>query len=153
MKQAHWYQAAHDELSRLAAAAQHRDTLSLSAVSQLADQLTEALQQGDHLVTQALSGPPGPPLITNLVNAGIVSTKVGMGLGYYGTDLHRLAMAGLVHDIGIFSIPPSIVQKTGPLTPEERVLIEEHPRLGAESIRGAGDCYAWLADVVLQAHE
>jgi hypothetical protein len=153
MKHQYWYQAAHDELSRLAAAGQRRQELDLQAVSRLAEMLTESLHEGDHLVIQALSGLPGPPLITNLLNVGILTTKIGMGLGYYGVDLHRLAMAGLVHDIGIFHIPQKIVQKTGPLTSDERVLIEEHPRLGAESIRSSGESYGWLAEVVLHAHE
>ena len=153
MKHEYWYQAAHEELSRLATAGQHRHSLNLDAISRLAETLTEALHEGDHLVIQALSGPAGPPLLTNLLNVGILTTKVGMGLGYYGADLHRLAMAGLVHDIGIFSIPQRIVRKTGPLTSEERILIEEHPRLGAESIRQSGESYEWLAEVVLQAHE
>jgi HD domain len=153
MKHEYWYQTAHEELSRLATAGQQCHSLNLNAISRLAETLTEALHEGDHLVVQALSGPAGPPLLTNLLNVGILTTKVGMGLGYYGVDLHRLAMAGLVHDIGIFSIPQRIVQKTGPLTSEERILIEEHPRLGAESIRQSGDSYGWLAEVVLQAHE
>ena len=153
MKHEHWYRTAHDELSRLATAGQRRHDLDFHSISRLAEVLIESLHEGDHLVIQALSGLPGPPLITNLLNVGILTTKIGIGLGYYGVDLHRLAMAGLVHDIGIFLIPQKIVQKTGPLTSEERVLIEEHPRLGAESVRGAGTSYGWLAEVVLHAHE
>lgn len=153
MKHEHWYRTAHDELSRLATAGQLRQELDLRAISRLAEVLIESLHEGDHLVIQALSGLPGPPLITNLLNVGVLTTRIGMGLGYYGADLHRLAMAGLVHDIGIFLIPQNIVQKTGPLTSEERVLIEEHPRLGAECVRRSGEPYGWLAEVVLHAHE
>ena len=153
MKQEHWYRTAHEELSRVATLGQQRQSLDLAAISRLAETLTQALHEGDHLVIQALSGPPGPPLITNLLNVGILATKVGIGLGYYGAELQCLAMAGLVHDIGIFFIPQNIVQKRGPLTSEERVLIEEHPRLGADSVRQSGSSYEWLAEVVLQAHE
>jgi HD-GYP domain-containing protein (c-di-GMP phosphodiesterase class II) len=35
----------------------------------------------------------------------ILATKVGIGLGYYGAELRRLALAGLLHDIGIFAVP------------------------------------------------
>ncbi|HET6675062.1 MAG TPA: HD domain-containing phosphohydrolase, partial [Nitrospiraceae bacterium] len=153
MKHEDWYHDAQEELSRLATGVQQRQRLNLEEVSRLAATLIDSLQKGDRLIVEALSGPSGPPLITNLLNVGILATKVGSGLGYYGADLHRLAMAALVHDIGIFSIPQNIVKKTGRLTPEERVLIEEHPRLGSEIIQQSGGSYRWLADVVLQAHE
>ena len=115
--------------------------------------LIESLQASDQLVVHALSSPSGPPLITNLINVGVLATKLGIGLGYYGDDLHRLALAGLVHDIGIFAISQNVLTKTGRLTSDERVLIEQHPRLGYESIRQLGESYEWLAEVVLQAHE
>jgi hypothetical protein len=148
-----WYPRAHEALSRLTTGLQRREPLNLEEVSRLAHALTDSLQEGDHLVIHALSGPAGSPLITNLLNVGILTTKIGSGLGYYGADLHRLAMAALVHDIGIFSIPDNILRKTGPLTSEERILIEEHPRLGFESILQSGESHRWLAEVVLQAHE
>lgn len=153
MRREDWYPRAHEELSRLATAVQERERFNLEEISRLASALADSLHEGDYLVIQALSGPAGPPLITNLLNVGILTAKVGMGLGYYGADLHRLALAALVHDIGIFSIPQGILQKTGPLTSEERILIEEHPRLGFETISGLGESYQWLAHVVLQAHE
>jgi HPt (histidine-containing phosphotransfer) domain-containing protein len=67
--------------------------------------------------------------------------------------LHRLALAGLLHDIGIFAVPQELLTKTGRLTSEERASVEQHPRLGSEVIRRVGPEYAWLAEVVLQAHE
>jgi hypothetical protein len=148
-----WYARAHETLSRLTTGVQRRQPLNFDEVSRLADALTDSLQEGDRLVIHALSGPAGSPLITNLLNVGILSTKVGLGLGYYGIDLHRLAVAALIHDIGIFSIPENILKKTGPLTSDERILIEEHPRLGFESILQSGESHRWLAEVVLQAHE
>ncbi|WP_447603593.1 HD-GYP domain-containing protein [Nitrospira sp. Nam80] len=153
MRHADWYERAQEELSRLATGVQQRQPLNLEEISRLATTLIGSLQKGDRLVIEALSGPAGPPLITNLLNVGILTTKIGMGLGYYGIDLQRLAIAALVHDIGIFSIPQNILKKTGRLAPDERVLIEEHPRLGSEIIRQSGESYQWLADVVLQAHE
>lgn len=148
-----WYPRAHEVLSRLTTGVQRRQPFNLEDVSRLADALTSSLQEGDHLVIHALSGPAGSPLITNLLNVGILSTKIGLGLGYYGIDLHRLAVAALVHDIGIFAIPENILKKTGPLTADERILIEEHPRLGFESVLQSGESHRWLAEVVLQAHE
>ena len=148
-----WYRGAEHELGQLATAVQQQALIHLEAISYTATALIESLQASDQLVVHALSSPSGPPLITNLINVGVLATKLGIGLGYYGDDLHRLALAGLVHDIGIFAISQNVLTKTGRLTSDERVLIEQHPRLGYESIRQLGESYEWLAEVVLQAHE
>jgi putative two-component system response regulator len=39
-----------------------------------------------------------------------------------------------MHDIGKVGIPDSILHKPGPLTPTERVIMQEHARIGAETI-------------------
>jgi putative two-component system response regulator len=47
--------------------------------------------------------------------------------------LRNLAWAGYLHDIGKVGIPDVILLKTGPLTPEERAIMEQHVVIG-ESI-------------------
>src|SRR5215831_17628907 len=148
-----WYQSAVDELTRVAAAIQRQDDLDLKRVSSLASDIVESLSRSDQLVVEALAGPSGSQLITNLINVGILATKVGVGLGYYGRELERLALAGLVHDVGLFAVPQSLVTKSGRLTPEERILIEQHPELGYQALRKLGATHDWLAQVVRQAHE
>jgi hypothetical protein len=87
------------------------------------------------------------------VNVAVLATKVGAGLGYHGKELERLTFAGLLHDIGLFAVPQSLITKSGRLTRDERTLIEQHPELGYQAIRKAGPKYDWLAQVVRQAHE
>ncbi len=147
------YRQAEAALMQVAAAVQRQERVDLTEMTHLAGTIVDSLQENDQLVVEALSSPPGPPLVTNLVNVGILGTKVGIGLGYYGPELRRLALAGLLHDIGIFAVPQHLLTKTGRLTPDERTLVEQHPRLGCEVIERMGSDYAWLADVVLQAHE
>ena len=148
-----WYRDAETELIDVAAAVQGQRLIQMERLESLAAQLVLALKQSDELIVEALSGPAGTPLITNLLNAAILGTKVGVGLGYYGKELERLALAGLVHDIGLFAVPQSLVTKAGRLTHDERTLIEQHPELGYQVIRRAGPGYEWLAQVVRQAHE
>ncbi len=53
-------------------------------------------------------------------------------------DLRELRYASLFHSLGKIGVPASILGKRGPLTPEERAIVQEHPILGArilESIR------------------
>ena len=148
-----WYRIAQEQLTGVALAVQQEDELDLEALASLASEITGELKRSDQLLIQAMSGPAGPPLITNLVNVGILATTVGARLGYHGKELDRLTFAGLLHDIGLFAVPQSLITKSGRLTHDERTLIEQHPELGYQTIRKAGQKYDWLAQVVRQAHE
>jgi len=148
-----WYRIAQEQLTGVALAVQRQDQLNLESLSSLAAGIAEAIKKSDELLVLAMSGPAGPPLITNLVNVGILATKVGAGLGYHGKELERLTFAGLLHDIGLFAVPQSLITKSGRLTQDERTLIEQHPELGYQAIRKAGAKFDWLAQVVSQAHE
>ena len=147
------YRRAEQELTAMAAAIQRQDRLEIGELSALANEVADSIGRNDQLVVQALAGPSGSTLITNLVNVSILATKVGSGLGYYGQELQRLTLAGLVHDIGLFAVPQSVVTKSGRLTQEERTLIEQHPELGYQLVRRLGTEWEWLAEVVRQAHE
>jgi HD-GYP domain-containing protein (c-di-GMP phosphodiesterase class II) len=147
------YRRAEQMLTSVASAIQRQDPLDLTDLSTLAKEIADSVGRHDHLVVQALAGPSGSTLVTNLINVSILATKVGCGLGYYGEELYRMALAGLVHDIGLFAVPQSVVTKSGRLTSEERTLIEQHPELGYQLVKQLGPQWDWLALVVRQAHE
>jgi hypothetical protein len=148
-----WYQAATRELSRLSRTVRSQDPLDLIVLTDIAKGMTVSLERSEALVVQALSAPLGDRLIANLVHVGILAARIGLGLDYSGRQLEHLTIAGLLHDIGIFSVPPSLIQKPGKLTPQERAVLEQHPEAGFKAIRQLGPEYEWLATVVRQAHE
>ncbi len=59
-----------------------------------------------------------------------------LGLGEERTELLRFA--GILHDVGKLGVPTRVLRKEGPLTPEERRVIELHPEYGHEMVRGIG---------------
>jgi polar amino acid transport system substrate-binding protein len=73
-----------------------------------------------------------------------------LGLSYATVDLVK--RAAFVHDIGKIFIPDSIVQKPGPLSPEEREVVEQHPVLGARML-ARRPAMSDLASIVLHHHE
>lgn len=147
------YRRAEEQLTSIASAIQRQDRIDLESLSALATEIADSVGHDDQLVVQALAGPGGSTLVTNLINVSILATKVGVGLGYYGQELRRLSLSGLVHDIGLFAVPQSVITKSGRLTREERTLIEQHPELGYQLIRKLGHEWDWLGQVVRQAHE
>jgi putative two-component system response regulator len=58
------------------------------------------------------------------------SVALGEKLGLTQELRVALRRGGLVHDIGKLSVPESILLKPGPLTPEERKIMEQHTVIG-----------------------
>lgn len=60
------------------------------------------------------------------------ATALGRRIGLDEKQLVALAKAGVVHDVGKIAVPDAILLKPGPLTAEEREVIERHPVTGDE---------------------
>ena len=81
-----------------------------------------------------------------------LALRVGVELGLDQKQLKGLELGALFHDIGKIGIPSAILLKPGPLTPEERAIVETHPVLGERIL----EPIAQLADVgriVRSCHE
>src|SRR5919198_6511869 len=81
-----------------------------------------------------------------------MALEVGRELGLDAKTLKRLELGALFHDIGKIGIPSSILAKPGPLTPEERAVIETHPELG-EKILAPIERLAEVRAIVRSCHE
>jgi putative nucleotidyltransferase with HDIG domain len=73
-------------------------------------------------------------------------------LGLSPEKAHMAHLCGLVHDIGKVGLPPGLLEKPGPLTLEERRLMEKHPVIG-ERILAKVDDYEEIARIVRHHHE
>lgn len=87
------------------------------------------------------------------IHVATLSVKLGDGFGYSKEELAKLALAGLLHGVGMMTIPRSLLEEEGPLSSEQRSLIESHPIRGAELLSGAGPKLELLQTVLLQEHE
>lgn len=67
-------------------------------------------------------------------------------------EVARIETAALLHDVGKVAIPEAILQKRGPLSPEELAHIREHPILGAQIV---GNIHGFdaLAPYIRHHHE
>ena len=81
-----------------------------------------------------------------------MAIEVGRELGLDARRLKRLELGALFHDIGKIGIPASILMKAGPLTPEERAVIEQHPELG-ERILAPIEQLSEVRPIVRACHE
>ncbi|MEU8889660.1 HD-GYP domain-containing protein [Streptomyces sp. NPDC048442] len=69
---------------------------------------------------------------------GRASAMMAAELGMDEERREVLRFAGILHDVGKLGVPTRLLRKDGPLTPEERRVIELHPEYGHEMVRGIG---------------
>ena len=81
-----------------------------------------------------------------------MAVAVARGLGLSLPQIEDVRAAALLHDIGKVGIPDAILNKPGPLTPDERTVMAEHPVIGERILRGIGG-FAPVAEIVRHEHE
>ncbi|WEH39764.1 HD-GYP domain-containing protein [Streptomyces sp. AM 2-1-1] len=69
---------------------------------------------------------------------GRASVLIAREIGMAPERVEALRFAGILHDVGKLGVPTRVLRKDGPLTPEERRVIELHPEYGHEIVRGIG---------------
>ena len=67
-------------------------------------------------------------------------------------DRSVVSYAALLHDIGKIGVSDGVLNKPGPLLPEERALVRSHVRVGADLLRHV-PVLSPIAEVVLHHHE
>jgi putative two-component system response regulator len=81
-----------------------------------------------------------------------MSVRLGEAFGLDGPQVQALRRAGVVHDIGKVAVPDHVLLKPGPLTAEERALIERHPVVG-EGICAPLKSFQLVLPIIRHHHE
>lgn len=64
-----------------------------------------------------------------------MSLKIAIQMGFAEDRLESLEYGALLHDIGKIGIKDEVLQKPGPLSPEEFHYIQEHPLIGVKIVQ------------------
>jgi HD-GYP domain-containing protein (c-di-GMP phosphodiesterase class II) len=78
-----------------------------------------------------------------------VSDRLELGLD----DRRNAELAALLHDVGKIKIPDEILNKPGPLTAEERAVMEMHAVEGEKLLDKVGGLLAQVGRIVRSCHE
>ncbi|MCU0646453.1 MAG: HD domain-containing protein [Gemmatimonadaceae bacterium] len=81
-----------------------------------------------------------------------LALALGERLGLATPELQTLQRGALLHDIGKIGVPASILDKAGPLTAEERAIVERHPVIGEQILRPL-PVFASVLSIVRSHHE
>ncbi len=78
--------------------------------------------------------------------------EIGRRLDFAEDEIDLLHRGGLLHDVGKVGVPAGVLDKPGPLTPEEFVQIRRHPTIGAR-ILAPITAFRRAIPLVLHHHE
>jgi response regulator RpfG family c-di-GMP phosphodiesterase len=81
-----------------------------------------------------------------------LATTIGRELGLDGERQHALRIAGLLHDVGMITVPAEILGRPHDLVPAERALMQTHAAAGWALLRPIAFGVP-VADIVHQHHE
>lgn len=85
-------------------------------------------------------------------NVAFYARRLAREMNLDPAEVHRIDLAGLLHDIGKIAIPDQILQKPSYLREEERLLIQTHAAIGANILAQASHLYH-LVPLVRHHHE
>ena len=148
-----WYQRAGHAIQGIKQAVQAGQSWKLDELTRIAAGVVASLGANDRLVQAVLQRNGEDYLINNAVNVAIVSVKIAEVLRYDSAKLEQVALAGFLHDIGMFALPDTLVYKTGSLTEGELQFLREHPQHGARLFKELGTAHPAVGRAILQEHE
>lgn len=89
---------------------------------------------------------------THSMNVSVLAMALGEYLDLGGATVRALGVAGLLHDLGKTCIPREILVKPGKLTDAERVIVREHPVVGARMLLASAEPMELAAVVAYEHH-
>jgi len=90
----------------------------------------------------------------HIIRIGFLSEALALLLGESTAKAAMLRKAAPMHDIGKIGIPDRVLKKPGAFDPEERAVMNEHSRMGAEILgRSRIPLFQLAAELALSHHE
>jgi len=139
-----------DALRRIAAG----QTVTVKSLEQLACEVRDEARQGLPLRFHPIKAddPAAAAAAHGLTVAQVLARLIEDDADWHGRDLEGV-VAALVHDAGMVRLPADLIGQRGPLTEEQRRLVERHPLAGAQSLVKLWPGGGWPIDAAADHHE
>jgi putative nucleotidyltransferase with HDIG domain len=89
---------------------------------------------------------------THSMNVSVLAMAMGEFLELGAATIRALGVAGMLHDLGKVCVPHEILVKPGKLTDAERLVIQDHPMVGARMLLENADPMGLAAVVAYEHH-
>ena len=145
-----------DEARLLRKDADERAGLLQEAVAKLAlsEQTVTALHEETVLRLATVAEWRDPCTGAHLQSMSKLSASLANALGLPDERVDMVRVASLLHDLGKVAVPDAILLKPGPLTVEERAIMQEHSATGSAMLRGSAmEVMRLGSEIALTHHE
>ncbi len=69
---------------------------------------------------------------SHLEKVATYAVTLGKAMGLDAAELKILKYGAILHNVGKIAIPDAVLEKTGPLSPREMAMFQQHPRIGCD---------------------
>jgi len=127
-------------------------------VAEQTQQLREALRQIERSYDHTLEVLGAAIDLRDSPTAGhsrrvfLYSIEIAKAMGGLESQMRNIAMGTWLHDIGKLAIPDAILLKPGPLSYQERQIMQRHVRIGYDLVKGI-PFLADAAEIIFAHHE
>ncbi len=130
-------------------------SLNARAIKHMANRLLDAFSKNPEIVISLATSYflNNNYLPVHSVNVCLYAISIGSGLGYDRERLTNLAIAALLHDVGMSRVPKEMLLKPGPFSGEEWAEIKKHPIYGYRILKVVKDFHEDIVLSVYQQHE
>lgn len=133
---------------------QNEAEININGLLETRDLLIKAVQEKiNHITHIRQIRIEGHYHISHNINVASLSVVIGIKMGLRPDELKRIALAGIVHDVGKIKIPLQILLKPDKLTEKEYELVKLHVPLGYKIVRDELKLDALICRAVLEHHE
>lgn len=129
-----------------------KQPLNARAIKNMANRLLDAFLKNSEIVISLATSYfiDNSYLPVHSVNVCLYAISIGSGLGYDRERLTNLAIAALLHDVGMSRVPKEIFLKPGSPSGEEWAEIKKHPIYGYRILKAIKNFHE---DIALSAHQ
>ena len=114
--------------------------LRISAIENVVPELVESvIANPDALMWMTQMRATDDELYGHGLRSGIYMLILGRHLGFPPAELKRIAMIGLLLDIGKIQLPPALLAKKGKFTEPELIVVRKHVQFGLDMLADAAD--------------
>lgn len=146
------YRSTVEEIREICTRVEKGELPNLRGLEETASQIVRATRDSTDPLQRALGPREALDWAAHQVNVAILALTLARELELNKDELRLLALAALVHDLGMLKVPSSILEAPRSLRVSERERVKEHPRHTYEILR-AGGLGEEVARLALQEHE
>jgi len=141
-------------LNHVLNAVKNRKSFALDPGFQILQKIAEVDHLSDELFIMAIHlDDRFKYVIHHSVNVAIFALKMAEDLGFSKKQKLEVAMAALLHDVGMAVIPDRILYKQENLSDQEVEILRERPNYSYKILRSFGDGFEYLAESAAQVYE